>query len=82
MSAGTAILLLGLLYLFIGNPGFRAFGLGIIGLVAGAVCWAMVYGADKPQTFFYSQHDHPAFALHVGQVCPPDRHVWNGWCVK
>ncbi len=82
MTTGTAVLLLGLIGLFLASHPFRMVSLGAIGLFGGALVWAMVYGADKPQTFFYNQADHPAFAMHPGRICPPDRHIWNGWCVK
>lgn len=82
MTTGTAFLILGVLYLLLASQAFRMVSLGVAALFGGALVWAMVYGADKPQTFFYSQREHPAFALHAGQVCPADRHIWNGWCIK
>lgn len=82
MTAGTAVLILGVLYMIFLSRQFRMVSLGIASVAGGALAWAMVYSADKPQTIFYSHKEHPAFLMKAGDVCPGDRHVWNGWCVK
>ena len=82
MAIGTAIIALGIFYLLIISKGFRMVLLGGVALCAVGIWWLAVQGADKPQTMFYNSSAHPAFLLKAGDVCPPDRHVWNGWCVK
>lgn len=82
MTTGTAILLIGLLYLLVSSDGFRRFSLGLLGLAGGALVWLVLNGADKPQTIFYDHAAHPAYLLQAGQTCQADQHVWNGWCVR
>jgi hypothetical protein len=75
-------LILGLLFLANASAQFRAFCFGIISLACICVLGLIWFGADKPQTIFYDHANHPAFLMRVGDLCPADRHVWNGWCVK
>lgn len=82
MSTGTAIFVLGILYLALAHTGFREVLRGLAIAVGVAVLAAIWYGSDKPQTWFYDVDAHPAFLLRAGQVCPLDHHVWNRWCVK
>jgi hypothetical protein len=82
MKMGTAFILLAIVYLAAISAQFRAFCFGIVSLACIAILCLMFYGADKPQTIFYNHDAHPAFLLHVGEVCPEGRHVWNGWCVQ
>jgi hypothetical protein len=82
MTIGTAIAILGILYLVTRFEGFRMFFFVILGLCVGAIAWLVDYGSDKPQTIFYNHEAHPAFLMKAGVVCPSDRHIWNGWCVK
>ena len=82
MTLGTAVIILGVLYLMAISEGFRMFAFAALGIVAGCIAWLADYGSDKPQTLFYSSTDHPAYLMHAGDYCPADRHVWNHWCVK
>ncbi len=82
MSYGTAIIIVGIFYLITISEGFRLFFFVFLSLAAGTILYLIDFGSDKPQTIFYNSSAHPAFLLHVGDVCPSDRHVWNGWCVK
>jgi hypothetical protein len=82
MAIGTAIVVLGILFLAVISRGFRMVCLGGLALCAVGVLWLVNFQADKPQTLFYNGEAHPAFLLKAGDVCPPDRHVWREWCVK
>jgi hypothetical protein len=82
MSAGTAIIAIALVFLAIRSEAFRMFCFAMLGICIGLVAFLVDFGSDKPQTIFYSSSAHPAFLMHVGDTCPQDRHVWNGWCVK
>jgi hypothetical protein len=82
MTIGTALIVIAAVYLLTISHGFRMVSLGIVALAGGVLAWAMMFGADKPQTIFYRNSDHPAFLMRAGDACPPERHVWNGWCVK
>lgn len=82
MRLGTAIFILGILYLFLGSERFRTFCFGLISLAGIAILCLIWYGSDKPQTIFYDHGSHPAYLLRAGDTCAGDRHVWNGWCVK
>jgi hypothetical protein len=82
MSAGTAMIILGVLYLTARFEAFRIFLFVIFGLGLGGLWWLIDFGADKPQTFFYNSQAHPAFLVHSGDTCPSDRHIWNHWCIK
>jgi hypothetical protein len=82
MTIGTAALILSLIYFAMVSHAFRMLSLGLIAVALGALLAAMEFGADKPQTWFYNQADHPAFLMRAGDQCPADRHIWNGWCVK
>lgn len=82
MATGTAILIVGIVYLLLAHEGFRMFALMLLGLFAGVVWFLIDFGQDKPQTLFYNHSAHPAFLMKAGDSCPEDRHVWNGWCVK
>lgn len=82
MAAGTAILILSVIYLLAKSEGFRMVFFTILGLSLGGIWWLIDFSSDKPQTFFYQSRSHPAFLMQDGSICPPDRHVWNHWCVK
>lgn len=82
MTVGTAMVILGILYVLVRFEGARTFFLIFFGLSLGLIWWVVDFGSDKPQTFFYNSQSHPAFVMTAGAVCPPDRHVWNHWCVK
>ncbi len=82
MTAGTAILILGIIYLGVRFEGVRMLFFGALGLSIGTIWYLVDFGADKPQTIFYNHSAHPAFLMKTGDVCPTDRHIWNNWCVK
>jgi hypothetical protein len=82
MRFGTAFFILATVYLAAISSQFRMFCFGVLSLACITLLCLIFYGADKPQTLFYDHADHPAFLLQAGQVCPGERHVWNGWCVK
>jgi hypothetical protein len=82
MRTGTAIFILGIIFLAMNSTGFRNALFGLVVIVGISIEVLIMYGSDKPQTIFYDHDAHPAFLLRVGDSCPGDRHVWNGWCVK
>jgi hypothetical protein len=76
------VLVIGLIWLAARFEGFRMACFAVLGIGIGLFAWLVDYGADKPQTIFYSYSSHPAFLMRAGDSCPAERHVWNGWCVK
>ncbi len=82
MTFGTTALILAIVYVAVRSEGFRTFLLILGSLAIGGIWFLADFGADKPQTIFYNHANHPAFLMRAGDVCPDDRHVWNGWCVK
>ena len=82
MATGTAIFILGIVYLAMASRPFRQFCFGLVVIAGIGMLGLIWFGADKPQTLFYDHGAHPAFLLKAGDSCPGERHVWNGWCVK
>jgi hypothetical protein len=82
MSLGTALIILAIVGLALRSETFRTFMLILVGLGLGGLAFLIDFGSDKPQTIFYRSSAHPAFMMQTGDTCPPERHVWNGWCVK
>ena len=82
MSLGTAVVILVIVGVAMRSETFRKFMLVLVGLAIGGICFLIDFGSDKPQTIFYRSSAHPAFKMMVGDACPAERHVWNGWCVK
>ena len=82
MSLGTALVILAIVGVAMRSESFRTFALILLGLGLGGMAFLVDFGADKPQTIFYRSSAHPAFKMMASDTCPPERHVWNGWCVK
>jgi hypothetical protein len=78
----ASILILAVLFFAVRSHEFRMLLLIMASLGLGGLWFLMDFGADKPQTIFYRSSAHPAFLMMPESVCPADRHVWNGWCVK
>jgi len=82
MSAGTAMLIICIVYLAVKFEAVRSFFFVVLGIGLGCLWWLVDFGSDKPQTFFYNSQSHPAFLMQAGSICPSDRHIWNHWCVR
>ena len=82
MTLGTALFAIVILLLIMRTEVGRLVALAVFALLLGAGAFLIDFGSDKPQTLFYNYSAHPAFKMATGDTCPPDRHVWNGWCVK